>query len=365
MNDVNSIKKLLEKITDVHINDISERKNEYNIFHVLGIEHREVLICRFLGNLLDPKGSHGMGIIPLKAFIGGVIGEEVADKELSNAVILLEEHIDDDRRVDIVIHLSNKIYPIEVKIWAGDQECQLQDYYKYFFGNDENHKIYYLTPFGSFTSEKSRGKLKKDEQIVCLSFKENIHDWLNEINKINNEAGSSEVKFVIKNFMEVIENMCASNKEENDILRALSLDNEYQESDLIKSAIILMKHSDNIWAVIRKKYLLSKLDCWGDKYDWKECDDNDKKIDKHALFRIIEKSDEKKTPIAWICVDTNLYITAAGKASDWSDYPGGNYRWKYIIPKGYKGNKFALNKPTTLPENKICIKDILDEISNA
>lgn len=40
----------------------------YNIFQVLRIEDKEVLICRFLGDLLNPKGSHGCGVLFLKHF---------------------------------------------------------------------------------------------------------------------------------------------------------------------------------------------------------------------------------------------------------------------------------------------------------
>ena len=36
---------------------LRRRTDSYNIFQVLEIESKEVLICRFLGDLLDPNGS--------------------------------------------------------------------------------------------------------------------------------------------------------------------------------------------------------------------------------------------------------------------------------------------------------------------
>ena len=34
----------------------------YNVFQVLGIQEKEVVMCRFLADLLDPQGAHGCGI---------------------------------------------------------------------------------------------------------------------------------------------------------------------------------------------------------------------------------------------------------------------------------------------------------------
>ena len=35
----------------------------YNVFQVLGIQEKEVVMCRFLADLLDPQGAHGCGIL--------------------------------------------------------------------------------------------------------------------------------------------------------------------------------------------------------------------------------------------------------------------------------------------------------------
>lgn len=48
----------------------TEGNDAFNIFKVLGIADKEVLICRLLGELLDPKGSHGLGAKPLLALFG-------------------------------------------------------------------------------------------------------------------------------------------------------------------------------------------------------------------------------------------------------------------------------------------------------
>ena len=38
----------------------------YNVFRVLGIQEKEVVMCRFLADLLDPQGDHGCGVLFLK-----------------------------------------------------------------------------------------------------------------------------------------------------------------------------------------------------------------------------------------------------------------------------------------------------------
>ena len=119
------------------------RTDSYNIFQVLEIESKEVLICRFLGDLLNPNGSHGCEIEFLKRFFKLLKPEE----ELKNAKVVLEEHTDNNRRIDVVIHLSTEVYPIEVKIWAEDKYEQLYDYGKYYKKLNASG-IYYLTPTG-------------------------------------------------------------------------------------------------------------------------------------------------------------------------------------------------------------------------
>ena len=43
----------------------------YNVFQVLGIQEKEVVMCRFLADLLDPQGDHAAGILFLKTFRPG------------------------------------------------------------------------------------------------------------------------------------------------------------------------------------------------------------------------------------------------------------------------------------------------------
>ena len=58
--DITVIEKLLEKLGDIKVN--SANQSDFNVFTALGIETKEVLICRLLGTILQPNGSHQLGI---------------------------------------------------------------------------------------------------------------------------------------------------------------------------------------------------------------------------------------------------------------------------------------------------------------
>lgn len=155
----------------------------YNIFNVLGVNAKEVVMCRFLADLLNPEGRHGYGILFLKSFLEDILKEcRMSDTLLAHTDVIKEFAIDNDRRIDIVIKNAQFLIPIEAKIYADEQEGQCFDYYK----NARNAKIVYLTRFGSIPSEYSRKK--KDgknilslNNIQCISWADDIRGWLTKL----------------------------------------------------------------------------------------------------------------------------------------------------------------------------------------
>lgn len=55
---------------DIHTKEAEKRARgeNFNIFFILGIETREVYICKMLGALLSPQGGHDAGAIFLEKF---------------------------------------------------------------------------------------------------------------------------------------------------------------------------------------------------------------------------------------------------------------------------------------------------------
>ncbi len=349
---INLFKKINENLKACNYQD--ETTASFNVFKVLGIEYREIYICRLLGAILDPDGAHGLHAAPLKSFLRQIGWDnEISEDNLSGAYIGLEDSTDNNRRVDILIRIGSYTIPIEVKIRSGDRESQLIDYYHHYFRNDFGHQIYYLTPDGKKPSDSSRGKLR-DDNIRCISFKNDISGWLDVMLK-NIPAGNRMVA-VLQDFKEVITDMCSEEKVYAEILSAVSFDEDSVDNDNLKALLKILEYGDNVWEEIRKQYLYSKIKL-GDGYELTEPQDVPKEYERHCVLSVRNKSNEI---IAWICIETNLYLVAKfrnDKAKNqfsvkWhdsratSDDDEVSYSWIRFGPKGI-GTSFALNKPTS------------------
>lgn len=371
-NNKNIYECLLQKIHEQIQNDPhgAEKNDSFNIFKVLGITDKEVLICRLLGDLLDPRGSHGLKEKPLLLFMKQLhLENSFSLDEIDKAYIVLEETIDNERRIDIVIYTGNSVIPIEVKIWAGDQDSQLYDYYQYFYKsmyNKQNFKIYYLTPNGHNPSEISISDSEKNqrlttEQYQCLSFKEDVSKWIDNILK----SCSNQVGTILKQFKEVINDMCSKDEILQNIKEVINIeDGQFESNSYMKALIyILSANKENeLWQMIRKEYLRKNLKFDKNKYELEEILDDEKG---YAVFSVKALTSGKN--IAWICIETNLYITAEtlkegfAVQSEWKK--GDNYIWRYLNPNG-SNKKFNLKdpNPSILTDTPIDIESLLEQI---
>lgn len=349
----------------------AEKNNTFNIFKVLGITDKEVLICRLLGDLLDPKGSHGLKEKPLLLFLKQLrLESSFSIDEIEKAYVVLEEVIDNDRRIDIVIYIGNSVIPVEAKIWAGDQDKQLYDYYQHFDKpryTKQNFKIYYLTPNGRDPSEISISGSKKNqrltpEQYQCLSFQKDVSDWIDSI-LVNN--GINQVEIILKQFKEVIDDMCREDKILQDIKKVINLkDGQFETNSHMKALLYILtaNKTNELWKMIRKEYLRKHLKFDKSKYRLEEVSKDEPG---YAIFSVKALSNKKN--IARICVETNLYITAETlkeeyeKQSDWKK--GDSYIWQYLNPNG-SNKKFNLKdpNPSILTDTPIDIERLLEQI---
>ena len=361
-----SIVDLLGALSRLLINDKKTESvtDDFNLFKVLGVETKEVIICRFIGNLLDSSECHNLGILPLKKFFEKVLKVDVSDFELQKATIELEEKIDNKRRVDIAIYIGDTVYPIEVKVWAYDQEAQLYDYYNYYKKRNEINKIFYLTPTGKKPSEKSKLSLSNDK-FSCISFVE-LYEWLVSIEPEN----ACNLKTSVKQLKEIIRAMNIKNEKIQFIREVLDIENvdNYFNNDNLKSAIALFNNKEVLIREIMQNYLYSKI-VVGNTKKYKVCRiekaDSKKTFLTQALLEIFDT--EINETVAWICVSANLYIAAQsvksvkGK-SKWKK-EGNEYYWKYLSPEGGK-TPYPLKKLECILENdgKIDIKSHLEEI---
>jgi len=212
-----------------HQKEIAALRGEnFNIFSILGMESKEnATHSAFLGELLNPKGTHLKGACFLDLFLK-VVGHSPEFKS-DSAQLILEHYIGprDDAaktggRIDIFMRdrLGYSI-SIENKIYAIDQYAQVERYYKY---NQARNKVYYLTLFGTDPSEESKGKLTSSEHFIPISYSTHILDWLQLC--LQASAESPLLRESIKQYIQLIKKLTGNMQNQaNDEMTRLILSN--------------------------------------------------------------------------------------------------------------------------------------------
>lgn len=334
---------LIEKLKTVSFN--SGNTKSANILYMLGVENKEVIICRLLASLIEPNGLHCLGIEPLKIFLKCInVNKKYSDNMLSNAMVETEELISDNRRVDIVIHIDNDVIPIEVKLYAKDQDAQLCDYFNYYKAIDKDtdkdiDKIYYLTIDGKKPSKSSVGNLKK-ENYSCISFFKEIYSFLSDLENLSMGAENDLIK-IIKDFKEVISNLKSDEENMEKIIKKITKCFEDNNNQVENEFLQIVKYSDKIWDEIRFLTLKNSIE--------------EKTINKYSLKREIKNKGELDfdtyckyaitydgREVAYLAIEQNLYIVIKDKEerknfevqnsnSDSKTYETNkDYVWKYI-----------------------------------
>lgn len=334
---------LIEKLKTVSFN--SGNTKSANILYMLGVENKEVIICRLLASLIEPNGLHCLGIEPLKIFFKCInVNKKYSDNMLSNAMVETEELISDNRRVDIVIHIDNDVIPIEVKLYAKDQDAQLCDYFNYYKAIDKDtdkdiDKIYYLTIDGKEPSKSSVGNLKK-ENYSCISFFKEIYSFLSDLEELSTGAENDLIK-IIKDFKEVISNLKSDEENMKEIVEKITKCFEDNNNKAENEFLQIVKYSDEIWDEIRFLTLKNSIEeKTNKKYSLKREITNKGKLDfdTHCKYAITYDGEE----IAYLAIDLNLYIVINDKEKrknfevknsngDSKKYETNKeYVWKYI-----------------------------------
>ncbi|MFM5326371.1 PD-(D/E)XK nuclease family protein [Aeromonas veronii] len=115
------------------------------------------------------------------------------------------------RRIDFTISTKSHLIGIEMKIDAGDQCNQLNDYYDELFfraKNNERVSIFYLTLNGKEPSLYSLGKLPI-EHINCISFDIHILTWLQKC--VAQAPNESVVKQTLNQYLSLVEKLTHKN----------------------------------------------------------------------------------------------------------------------------------------------------------
>lgn len=305
-------------------NERWERGESFNIFNTIGLWSEEVrLHSAFIGELLNPNGSHGASFLFLKAFLEVMgIEERYLDYE-SCSPNILERVIGtvtetDGGRIDIIIEDGKHAVIIENKIYASDQRNQLLRYHNYGEKSfPKGYELLYLTLDGHDPSDDSLGG--KEFECKSISYEAEIVEWLGKCLELAPDG--LPVISVIRQYIDLIKQLTYTD-----------MDTQYLEQ--LKT---LSLSSDNIFAVAE---LFKIQDDWLngllDRYLWSPLD-----------------SFAKSKGLKLECFENFVYL----RKEEWNYYAifienDGKTRWRnmYIGIKAYEEPK---------GKNRICIKDYI------
>ena len=171
--ELKNIEQLLSQVKT--ISDSYARLDEasggkFNIFSILRMESDEVRThSRFISELLNPNGVHGLNDEFLKLFIETLRIETQLD---TDTAWVEQEH----KRIDIFISDSKgNVIMIENKVYAGEQTDQLERYHKKY----PKGKLLFLTLDGIDSEQESAEGIYEP-----ISYRDDIIKWLKECKKI-------------------------------------------------------------------------------------------------------------------------------------------------------------------------------------
>lgn len=183
------LQNLLSEVAEYYVeskrkeNERWERGESFNIFNTIGLRSEEVrLHSAFIGELLNPRGSHGASSLFLKAFLE-VMGIEDGYLDYEDCSPNILERVigtvtaTEGGRIDIIIEDGEHAVIIENKIYASDQRNQLLRYHNY--GEKmfpKGYELLYLTLDGHDPSDDSLGG--KEFEYKSISYEAEIVEWL-------------------------------------------------------------------------------------------------------------------------------------------------------------------------------------------
>ena len=187
------IELLLEKVRNFRTREAERKKytgEDFNIFEILGIGHLEAAThSKFLGNLLNPQGSHSQGTLFLELFLDEL---GITTLNINNAKIELEKSVGDQGRLDIYItDCENTSIVIENKIYAELQDRQLERYCEFLeVEKCKNKYLIFLTlsPYDRKSEENITTPIKKWTQIVKFNHISYQHEMLSCLEKCREKA---------------------------------------------------------------------------------------------------------------------------------------------------------------------------------
>ena len=219
---------------------------DFNVFSILGVQSNEVTThSALLAELLNPQGSHHQGSLFLELFLKMCLqGRRTGDSDYAFEGEVLRvfrvgaEVATDQGRIDILLEKDDACIIIENKIYAADQDRQLNRYYQYALGKKikgENRIILiYLTLDGSEPGEYSLGNLER-EKVLCISYREHIKGWLEECMKTEEVQRIAPIREILFQYRNLLNDLTGQPTNRRYVMELVTLLKEENNYELIKS----------------------------------------------------------------------------------------------------------------------------------
>lgn len=209
---VNIYKKLLD---DIDFEKLEIGLRVPNIFQILRVSRTEIRHSNFLGWLLDPNESHGLGGSFLIKFL-----REVTTSSLSTSLNVLDinnlnfSNVQIRREwksIDLLIIFDDLVVCIENKVDSREHSSQLKRYRAIIDNHFAKHRkvFVYLTPTGDAPS------IEEDRLYYINYSYEDIVNPLNQILEIHKNSLSERVFHYISDYVNTLEREIMQNNELN------------------------------------------------------------------------------------------------------------------------------------------------------
>lgn len=323
------INELLKQVHDFNLKTQAEKNAQrkrgelFNVFNILNLSTNETRThSAFLAELLRPDGSHGMQDTFLKLFLESVTSLQDFDFKTENAKVaveysvgLINEDATEGGRLDILITSENsekKAIIIENKIYAEDQKNQLVRYDNFAKSYNE-HKLLYLTLFGSDASGYSTGN-QDSLDYTSIGYNDEILKWLDLC--VKESVRRPKVRETIEQYIHLIKQLTYQDMDNNELIKIV-------KGDLIEAVAIcrvmpqvkeecFKEFWNNLYDAIKdyggnKKWSLNFAICEGTQFVSKEYYSSNRYDDKRRGLEI-EIGDWKDCKLIFrIAVVNNLH----------------------------------------------------------
>lgn len=333
------IQNLLKEINLLHANCATTP----SFLTLIGQERREMTHSAIIAELLNPRGTHNQGALFLEEFLNSSVLLRIIPFDCCSAKVVTEKDLGSQEDVNVGdekrhvggradIYLEDKdgqIIVIENKIYASDQEFQLERYWN---STGRKGHIIYLTLDNRMPSKESLGAMWPS-LVLPISYKDEIIEWLqNCMSRISDDCLKSIIaqyvetlKMLTKEFKE-IETICSSS---SNMAAAISVANVLDKARN-KVTFEFMEQLANLFENRQKE---TSTDC-------------EITHDSEGWHFFIEKYNIKIE----FCVDWRLFIRIAKVQGihlkgDWHE--GDNAYWRYVN-MDYENIDFHNFSPTAL-----------------